>query len=113
MASSTGILNKYIGDYGTLRPFLRYISLGCYNKQYFQKHLGINARTYEDNLARWSLGTTSYLLTRQFHGLFVHNIFQILGIHIGTNTLIGMKQSGINMLNLLIYQKNMCGFGGG
>lgn len=52
MASSTGILNKYIGDYDTLRPFLRYISLGCYNKQYFQKHLGINARTYEDNLAR-------------------------------------------------------------
>ncbi len=42
MASSTGILNKYIGDYDTLRPFLRYISLGCYNKQYFQKHLGIN-----------------------------------------------------------------------
>lgn len=48
MAASTGILNKYIGDYDTLRPFLRYISLGCYNKQYFQKHLGINARTYED-----------------------------------------------------------------
>ena len=52
MASSTGILNKYIGYYDTLRPFLRYISLGCYNKQYFQEHLGINARTYEDNLAR-------------------------------------------------------------
>ena len=50
--ASIGILNKYIGDYDTLRPFLRYISLGCYNKKYFQKHLGINARTYEDNLAR-------------------------------------------------------------
>ena len=45
-------LNKYIANYDTLRPFLRFIDYGCYNKQYFQQQLGISARTYEDNLAR-------------------------------------------------------------
>ncbi len=45
-------LNKYIANYDTLRPFLRFIDYGCYNKQYFKQQLGISARTYEDNLAR-------------------------------------------------------------
>lgn len=47
-----GNLNKYIGDYDTLRPFLRSIAYGCYHKQYLCRHLGQSARSYEDNLAR-------------------------------------------------------------
>ena len=62
-------LNKYIGDYDTLRPFLRYLSYGCHHKQYFQKHYGINARTYEDNLfrIRFFLPENMLLTQRQGH----------------------------------------------
>lgn len=44
--------NKYIADYGKLRMFLRYISYGCYHKQYLARQLGQSARSYEDNWAR-------------------------------------------------------------
>ena len=44
--------NKYIADYDKLRMFLRYISYGCYHKQYLAQHLGQSARSYEDNWAR-------------------------------------------------------------
>lgn len=61
-------LNKYIGDYDTLRPFLRYISYGCHHKQYFQKHYGINARTYEDNLSRIRFFLPENMLLTQRQG---------------------------------------------
>lgn len=44
--------NKYIADYDKLRMFLRYISYGCYHKQYLARQLGQSARSYEDNWAR-------------------------------------------------------------
>ena len=44
--------NKYIADYDKLRMFLRYISYGCYHKQYLAHHLGQSVRSYEDNWAR-------------------------------------------------------------
>ena len=43
---------KYIADYDKLRMFLRYISYGCYHKQYLARQLGQSARCYEDNWAR-------------------------------------------------------------
>ena len=44
--------NKFITNYDTLRPFLRYISYGCYHKSYIAKRLGQSERTYEDNWKR-------------------------------------------------------------
>lgn len=44
--------NKFITDYDTLRPFLHYISYGCYHKRYIAKQLGQSTRTYEDNWQR-------------------------------------------------------------
>ena len=43
---------KYIGDYDTLRPFIRYIALGCYHKDYLTRKLGLSPRSYEENLSR-------------------------------------------------------------
>lgn len=44
--------NKYIADYDKLRMFLRYISYGCYHKQYLARQLGQSVRSYEDNWVR-------------------------------------------------------------
>ena len=51
IASNFGKFNNYITDYDKLRDFLRYISYGCYHKQYLAKKLGYSDRKY-DNI--WS-----------------------------------------------------------
>ena len=59
IASNFGKFNNYITDYDKLRDFLRYISYGCYHKQYLAKKLGYSDRKY-DNL--WSQ-VRSFLMT--------------------------------------------------
>ena len=44
--------NRFIGDYDTVRPLLRYISYGCYHKSLLVERLGQSARAYEENMAR-------------------------------------------------------------
>ena len=44
--------NRFIGDYDTVRPLLRYISYGCYHKSFLVERLGQSARAYEENMAR-------------------------------------------------------------
>ena len=36
--------NRFIGDYDTVRPLLRYISYGCYHKSFLVERLGQCAR---------------------------------------------------------------------
>ena len=37
--------NRFIGDYDTVRPLLRYISYGCYHKSFLVERLGQSSRT--------------------------------------------------------------------
>lgn len=44
--------NRFIGDYDTVRPLLRYISYGCYHKSFLVERLGQSSCAYEENMAR-------------------------------------------------------------
>ncbi len=46
------VANRFIGDYDTVRPLLRYISYGCYHKSFLVERLGQSTRAYEENMAR-------------------------------------------------------------
>lgn len=62
-------LNKYIANYDKLRTFLRYISYGCYHKNYLANKLGQSTRSYEDNWGRvqFFLPEDRLLAVRQGH----------------------------------------------
>lgn len=49
--TSNSKFNNYISDYDKIRHFLRYISYGCYHKQYLAKKLGYSDRKYDNH---WS-----------------------------------------------------------
>lgn len=43
---------KYIGDYDTLRPFIRCIAFGCYHKDFLTQKLGLSPRSYDEHWGR-------------------------------------------------------------
>ena len=67
--------NKFIGDYDTLRPFLRLVSYSCYDKEALAQRLGQSTRSAEDNWARVCFCLPEEMLLsarqarREIHGL--------------------------------------------